>query len=358
VKKLYIGMDVHHKKTMYVVMDPTGEVEDRGCIDTTVEGFEGLFGKKIPAGTEVAFESGEKMYWLSKVLLELEMVPVAVNAREVRARARRPNQKSDQRDAYEICDGLRRGIYTSIVYVPSLEVRRLRQIISRRRHFVKACGMQINAAKFLLRSNGVHLSKRLVLNKAGWERLMQMDEVSNILEHLKMHKNMWEMAHGFIRALEEELAEASKPFQEVIDLLQTMPGVGPITAVSFVAALGEVKRFKSAAEVASYLGLVPSMYDSGGKQRHGHITKGGPSYVRAVLCECAHHAARKNHPLNADWRRRMVKGGYRKAVIAIAHRMANILFSMWKNMEAFDPAKLQPEKRTEQRAKVYIMKTG
>jgi len=337
-------------------MDEQGNIIDRGSVDTSKESYMGLLvGKKIPSDTQVAFESGEKMYWANSILIELGMRPVVVSAQEVRAKARRPNQKSDHRDAFEICDGLRRGIYTSIVYVPTPELQNLRKILSRRQHFVKECTRQRNAAKFLIRNLGLNLHKKLCISTtAGWEQLLNMKEVETIAAYLTMHYQLWKMANQFVNDLEKEMDEASKPFKELLELLQTMPGVGPITSTAFVTALGDASRFRTAAEVASYIGLVPSTYDSGEKQRHGHITKNGPAHLRSLLCEAAHHAGKPSHPMNASWRKHMVKSGYKKAITAIAHRMARILFAMWKHQEAFDPNRLQSSKPT----KTYRIKNA
>ena len=78
-----------------------------------------------------------------------------VDAHEVRLKAHRPNQKSDRRDAFELCEGVRRGIYRSIVHVPCREVSRLRDTLSRRRHFVRLAGAQVGATKALLRAAGL-----------------------------------------------------------------------------------------------------------------------------------------------------------------------------------------------------------
>lgn len=352
----YIGMDIHHKKTMYVIMDAPGNVVDRGSVNTNRYEYAGLLTRnKIPKDTKVAFESGEKMYWATTVLVESGMVPIAVSAQEVRAKARRPNQKSDHRDAFEICDGLRRGIYTSIVYIPPPEIQKLRQILSRRRHFVEECTRQINAARFLVRSTGSSNRRLGLITETGWERLLNDKTVAGVKKYLGMHYQMWKQAKKSLAVLDKELAEACKPFNELLELLQTMPGVGPITSAAFVAALGSISRFRTAAEVASYIGVVPSTYDSGGKERHGHITKNGPSYIRSLLCEAAHHAARVDHPMHASWKRHMVKGGYKKAVTATGHRVVRILFSMWKNNQVFDPTKLQPAGKP---ARTYRLKTA
>jgi len=138
-----------------------------------------------------------------------------------------------------------------------------------------------------------------------------------------------------------------------VELLMSAPGVGLITASSYVATLGTPERFADSNHVVSYLGLAPSMYDSGEMQRHGRITKAGSSQMRALLCEVAQQAARPNHPLNPYFRRITAKSGYKKAAIAVAQRMARIMYRMWRNGERFDATKLNVERDGRERKKIY-----
>ena len=153
--------------------------------------------------------------------------------------------------------------------------------------------------------------------------------------------------------LEEELAEAIEPFKGIVDRLRTVPGVGPITAATYVAVLGTADRFPDSGHVVSYLGLAPSTYDSGDRERHGHITKRGAGELRAVLCEAAHHAAKATHPLNPYFVRLAARQGYRKAIVAVAQRLARILYRMWRNEEEFDVSKLNVVPGVHTRTRTY-----
>ena len=338
--KKYIGMDVHSKKIVYVAMNERGQVIGQGQVETTEAGLRQMLRRvHCGRGTQVGLESGQQAFLVARWLVGLGMEPKVVHAQEVRAKARRRRQKSDSRDAYEICDGLRRGIYQAFVYVPPPAVQRLRQLLSRRRHFVKVGAMQVNAAKFLLRSAGVRFGGQLASERA-WERLIEGVEGEDLRQHLQMHAQMWRLARRHVEQLERQLQQATEEFEQQMKILTSMPGVGRITAAGFIAAVGDVRRFEHAGKLASYLGLVPSSYDSGERVRHGRITRSGPAWLRALLCESAHHAGRLNHPLNPYWRRLMVRHGYRRAVIAIAHRMARILYQMWRHGEEFNVGKL------------------
>jgi transposase len=105
-------------------------------------------------------------------------------------------------------------------------------------------------------------------------------------------------------------------------------------ALSVVAVFSEVKRFPSANQVASYAGLVPTTYQSGEWDRHGHITKQGSGELRTMLCEAAQHARRADHLLNPSFAALCAKRGYWMAVVA--HRLRRIRFALVRTQSDFD----------------------
>ena len=127
---------------------------------------------QAPAGTKIGLESGTQMYLVCRILVAAGMDPVVIDAAEVRAKIHRSGQKSDYRDAFAICDGLRNDIYNSIVYVADEKVLLLRRILSRRRHFVSIRASQINAVKFVLRSNGLGHLVGSLSREAAWKNLL------------------------------------------------------------------------------------------------------------------------------------------------------------------------------------------
>ncbi len=346
MSELYIGLDVHRKKTVYVIQSADGDVMAEGKTPTHREGIEQMVLKhELEPGTQVCLESGVQAGMVCDVLEALELVPVVVDAAEVRKKARRRGQKTDRRDAFEICDGLRRAIWTSIVYMPPPPIRKLRRILSRRRHFVRLGTQQINAAKFLLRAEGILTEESISLTtQTAWSKLMARSETEALSSHLNLHAQAWALAVTHTRLLEDELLVALDPFAEIMGWLTSMPGIGLVTAASFIAVIGDPRRFADSNHLVSYLGLAPSMYDTGDTQRHGHITKAGPSHMRALLCEIAQQASRPRHPLHPYFVRVAAKSGYKKAAIAIAQRLARIMYRMWLNREHFDVSKLNIER--------------
>ena len=350
----YIGLDVHCKETVYVGQEESGGVTGEGKVATTAEGLCELVERlEAPRGTKIGLETGVQAMWVARLLSGLGMEPVVIDAREVRQKARRIGQKCDRRDAFEICDGVRRGIYTAIVYVPTPEIQRLRQVVSQRRHFVKGSTAQVNRAKFHLRSLGLGGEARSLTTLAAWQKLLRRPAVKPVRDYLGMHMDAWRVAQEKVAVLGKELWEAMKPFGDAMRRLQTVPGVGIITAATYIAVIATPRRFAESGRVVSYIGLVPSTYDTGSMQRHGHITKRGSAELRAMLCEAAHHAARPRHPLHPYWLRVCAKQGYKRAVVAVAQRLARILYAMWRSEEDFDAAKLNVVEKQHTRTKTY-----
>jgi hypothetical protein len=106
----YVGLDVHSRESVFVVQQADGVVIGRGCIPTDLTGFHQLRDQHaLPSGTPVALETGTLAFFAARALAPIELQPIVIDAHEVRAKAHRPTQKSDRRDAFELCEGIRRG---------------------------------------------------------------------------------------------------------------------------------------------------------------------------------------------------------------------------------------------------------
>lgn len=341
----YVGLDAHSKRSSFMVQDDQGSVLAKGSVPTTPEGMLQLRSRHdLPPGTRVALESGTMAFYVARQLRQLGLDPVVVDAHEVRAKALRPNQKSDSRDAWELCEGIRRDVYRSIVHVPPEAIERLRETLGRRRHVVRLKTMQVNAAKRLLRTAGLQELCRSLQYDSGWQKLLEhTSSDASLNAFLQTHYTLWRCAHEQVDQIERSLHEQKITFQQDCDRLQTVPGVGPIVALTVIAAFSDVQRFPSAKHAASYAGLVASTYDSGERVQHGRITRRGSSELRAMLCEAAHHAWRPNSPFYPYFSSLCVRRGYKMAVVAVAHRLCRILYAMMRDQSEFNLKQLAVE---------------
>jgi transposase len=361
MSELYIGLDVHSKQTSYVIQSQDGATVGEGSISTTREGFEKLRDQfRIPPGTLAGLESGTVAFYAARLLARLGLKPLVIDAREVRAKARRPTQKCDRRDAVEICHGVRTGMYQSIVHVPPEEVLLLRETLSRRRHFVRLVTAEVNAAKRILRSAGLRdLATVSLKTESGWKKLLKvLDDEANVAKFVLIHFQVWQRTKALVAELEVEMARLEKQelFAEASRRLQTIPGVGQIVALTAVAVLSDVTRFSSAKHVASYAGIVPSTFHSGDREASGHITKRGSAELRAMLCEAAHHAAHRSHPLNPFFTELIVRRGYTMAITAVAHRLLRIIYAMLRDKTDFEVAKVPVELGPFTKSRVVLYK--
>lgn len=167
-----VGLDVHKSRSTYVIQEASGTVVQRGECATTAAGLgEWVARSALPAGTRVMLESGTLAFFVSDTLTAAGLQPIVIDAHEVRARAQRPRQKSDRRDAFELCDGGRRDVYRSRVHVPPPALRQLRELLARRRHFVRVQTAQGNAMKKALRTCGQAALARSLRTPTGWQRV-------------------------------------------------------------------------------------------------------------------------------------------------------------------------------------------
>jgi transposase len=147
-----------------------------------------------------------------------------------------------------------------------------------------------------------------------------------------------------IAALDSQVSNGARE-DERTRRLMTVPGVGPLTAVVFVATIDHVARFRNAHQLESYLDLVPREWSSSEMQRKGSITKAGNTRMRWLLVEAAWCILRrKKKPETTqlrDWADRIaLRRGSHVAAVALARRLAGILYAMWRDQTEYDPNQL------------------
>ena len=343
--KAYVGLDAHSKRSVFVIANAQGEVIGRGDVPTTPAGLATLRTEhQVAAGTPVALESGTVAFFVARQLAALELAPVVIDAHEVRLKAYRPQHKSDRRDAQELCEGLRRGTYRTRIHVPPPPIAALREVLSRRRHFVRMQTAEILAAKRLLRADGLGHLSRCLRSDVGWTKLhATVAERPELARYIELHHAVWRAAHAQVLALDDQLAPTAAPCGDALRRLQTIPGVGPIVALTALAVFSDATRFPSAKHAASYAGLVPSTYQSGDRDAHGRITKRGSAELRAMACESAHHARNVRHPLHPYLSALTARRGHKVAIVAVAHRLCRIMYAMLRDGTDFDVAQLGVE---------------
>jgi len=343
---IYIGLDVHSQQTTYHVVNERKEKVVKGQVSTQAEALVQFSQDMLALDPEVhvAIESGGQSRWVTRILLNNGLDAHVFHATEVAAKRPKKEYKNDENDAKDLAHGMLHGLYEMEVYIPTDGAQQMRQDTVQRLHFVEMRSLSQILAKALLRGRSLPAPKCLDSHKA-WQSLIREHAGTELEFFLDLHYQSYVHAEKMVDLIEARMHQSAvqnAAVAEDIDLLTTIPGVGFLTAYALVGVIGELSRFPSAAQLSSYLGLVPRSYDSGSRRQAGHITRSGPWYMRKLLCQCAQQARKGTNPLAAYYYAVLGRSGSaKKAIVAVMHRIARIAFQVLKTRRPFDTGRLR-----------------
>lgn len=334
---VHIGIDLHKRESQICWLDgETGEVRQRR-IQTRRDRFEAVLGGTPTAA--VLIEAGTESEWVARCLEALghRVQVVDPNYAPMYPRARRGRHKNDARDAEALAVASAHGTYR-VVHRVSDARRRVRAVLTVRESLVRTRTRQIAMVRALLRGEGVRVPSGAA--ESFVPRVRGLALAADLSELVAPAALVLEMLEAQIRVVDTQIAHVVAA-DAGMQRLQTAPRVGPVTSAAFVAALDVPQRFRDAGQVASYLGLVPKDDSSGDRRRAGHITKAGPGRVRYLLVQAAWGILTgpetRELPLRG-WAEGIARRrGRRIAVVALARRLARILWAMWRDGTPFVP---------------------
>lgn len=365
-----VGLDVHKKTVVACVLitDEDGRVHKQVRTFSTMTGdllalsdwLEGL------GVTHIAMES-TGVYWrpVYNLLEGEDCTVILVNAQHIKAV---PGRKTDVKDAEWIADLLRHGLLRAS-FIPPAPIRTLRELTRYRKSLMKDRTQEVNRLHKVLETANLKLGMVAtdILGVSGRDMIEAMmggeqdPEVLADLARGKLRKKLPELrralegrllahqrvligqilAHidfleGSIERLQAEIDQALAPFEGEMELLQTIPGVGQTVAAAIVAEIGvDMERFPSAKHLAKWAGLCPGNRTSGGK-RLGGKPAGGDTWLKAALGEAAWAVARsRGNYLSAQFHRICKRRGKYKAIVAVAHSILVIAYSVLKNKRPY-----------------------
>ncbi len=355
------GFDVHKKTVKACVFTPEGK-ETRTYGTMTAEVLEAIDWLKARGVTHVAMES-TGVYWkpIYNLLESSGFEILVVNAQHVKAV---PGRKTDVKDAEWLVELLRHGLLRGS-YVPSRPQRELRELVRYRRSLVEERAREANRVHKVLEGANIKLTSVAadVLGKSGRAMLEAMvaggddpqaladlahgrlkskrSELERALEgRLNAHQRLMlreQMSHideldARIERLSQEIAERMRPFEEALQRLDTIPGVGRTVAEVAIAEIGvDISRFPTADHIASWAKVCPGNNESAGKRKSGR-TGHGNRWLRSALLEAARAAARtRNTYLSAQYHRIAARRGANRAALAVAHTILVIMYHILKN---------------------------
>ncbi len=335
---LTIGLDLGDRQSNYCALDRDGQVVEEGCVPMKEEALRELF-SRFP-GSLAVFEVGAQSRWVQTLLLELDVEDaIAVDPRQIKL-ITQSIRKTDRKDAY-ILARAGQGLPELLHPVKHRSERTHADLclLRSRDMLVKQRTQLVNRIRGMLKSSGYRLKgcdAAYFFRKAPLQIPERLQDACSPLLHLlaEIHERLLEM--------NRKLKTIATNRYPIVETLQTVPGVGLITALSFVLTLEHPDRFSRPRQAAAYLGLTPKMRDSGNCSPQLGITKAGDSTVRRLLVLCAHCALvrGKDSPLRAWAMNLCQRGGKaakKRAIVALARKLAVVLLAIWKSGRPYDP---------------------
>lgn len=355
------GLDVHKKTVVACVITP--EVKETRTFSTMTRDLLALADwlGKIQV-TQVAMESSG-VFWkpVYNLLEGLDFTLMVVNARHIKAV---PGRKTDVKDAQWIADLLRHGLLRGS-YIPDRPQRELRELVRYRRNLVRERSRVINRIQQVLEGANIKLSSvatdisgasglamlaELARGDATPEQLADLArgrlrnkraELEQALKGL-MGSHQRKMLQSQLRHLEflaqevEQLAQEVElrmgPFEEAIQAVDAIPGIGPRNAQEILAEIGvDMNRFPTEEHLSSWAKVCPGNNESAGKRKNGHTGHGNP-WLRSALVEAAWAAVRtKGSYLSAQYHRLAPRRGAKRAILAVAHSILVIIYHLLRD---------------------------
>ncbi len=325
----HIGIDLHKNQSQICILTLEGELIEKR-IRTERGRFAALLADRPPS--RIVIEAATESEWVARCIESLGHEVIVADPNFAPMYSRRSRKvKTDRRDARALAEACRCGAYRP-AHRASDEQRHVRGHLAVREALVRTRSKFICIVRSLLRREGLRI--RSGSAPTFVERLAELE----ISEHLRL-----EIAPllELMASLNHQIKQADKEIRgfvrqdPVVQRLCTLPGVGPVTATSFVATVDGFERFRDAHQVEAYLGLVPREFSSGEKQRRGGITKTGNGRTRTLLVEAAWTVMRSKNPQIASLRawadRLATRRGRRVAVVALARKLAGILYAMMRD---------------------------
>lgn len=333
-----IGLDLHKRESQLCIGHADGTVTDQRIV-TSRERFTALFAGRPQA--QVLLEASTESEWVAQHLEALGHAVIVADPNYAPMYATRSRRvKTDKRDARTLMEACRAGTY-----------RPAHRLSAPRRH-VRA-ELAVRDAVVRTRTRYVALAKALV-RRDGWrvpssaaERVgahLQALAVSPALgAELAPLLTLLPSLNAAIAAADQRLA-ALEQTDPSVALLMTAPGIGAVTASALVATLDDITRFQSANQCEAYLGLVPGERSSGEQRRIGPITKAGNRRTRWLLVEAAWRILRSKDSASGALRAWALtiaaRRGKRIAVVALARRLAGIVYAMWRDGVPYDGTRI------------------
>jgi len=336
--QLTIGLDLGDRFSSYCILDEVGKILREQKLPTTPEEMKQTFGRMVRS--RIAMETGTHSPWVSRLLTGLGHEVIVAHAQRVRLIVK-SRRKDDRLDARTLARLARIDPeLLSPVQHRSAEAQLHLTEIRARAGLVSARTALVNAARGLVKSYGERL------RKCGTQQFRQ--EITSGLstglrEALEPLVREVESLNERIKEYERRIERMAKETYPEVELLKQVKGVGDLIALAYVLTIEDPHRFRKSRDAGCFVGLQPGRRDSGESAPQMHISKEGDEYLRKLLVQGAHYIL---GPFGEDsdlrrWGKKLAERGgknaKKRAVVAVARKLAVLLHRLWVSGEAYEP---------------------
>lgn len=333
--KHYAGLDVSLKEISICVVDEDGGTVARGTCPADPEGVAGWFRNRDLKPHRIVHESGMLSIWLQRGMARLGLPATCIDARKAHKSLSARLNKSDAADAEGLAQLARTGWFTA-VHTRSEDADRLRSLIAARERLIRLRKDLEGHIRGVLKTFGI----RMTGIGQGQQRQAFRDQLAAAGETdpvLRAIADGFIAAHATLCQAADDLDKAVRrnaKSHPVARRLMTIPGVGPVNALTFIALVDDPGRFSRTSDVGAFLGLTPKRHQSGEVDWSGRVSKCGDGAMRGLLFEaasCLIRQVKRFSPLKS-WAVRLAgRRGFRKAAVATARKLAVLMLTLWKN---------------------------
>jgi len=330
-----VGLDVSDKQSTYTVLDEDGRVIEEGKVATRRTALAERFSGE---SCRIALEAGCHSPWISRLLADLGHEVVVANPRQVALIAKN-HRKTDRLDATRLARLARvdAELLSPITHRDQQTQEDL-ELLRAREQLVRTRTALINHVRATVKSLGERLPACSV---ATFHRRVAMALPAGLRPALEPLLCVISQLTEKIKVLDgRALQLIAERHPEAVALKDQINGVGPLTALAFVLTIENPHRFRSSREVGAYLGLTRRQRESGETSPQLHITKAGDALLRRLLVQCAHYVLGpfgKDCDLRRWGLRHVGSGGKKRAIVAVARKLAVLMHRLWITGEVYEP---------------------
>ena len=325
----FAGLDVSVKETSVCIVDDTGRIVREAKVASEPEALLAVLKNPAYPIKRIGLEAGPLSQWLYSALAEAGLPVICVETRHMRAVLKAQINKTDRNDARGIAQMMRVGLYRP-VHVKTLRSQKLRMLLTHRKLLqAKAIAIE-NDLRSTLRNFGL---------KVGMVGNVKFEgRIKELVENLPDLATLAEPLLIVRRVLHEQLGILHRRLLDIVrndDVcrrLMTVPGVGPVVALTYRATVDVPARFKYSKAVGASFGLTPSRHQSGESDRPGAISRCGDEMMRVMLYEAAQVMLTRTNKWSwlKAWAMKIARHrGMKKAIVALARRLAVIMHRLW-----------------------------